>query len=75
MTETENARMFNHCEKERALASQMTNEELAAHLLSDVINDIDAAESEFGGEDQCRLDRGAVREAAYRLAGIRDYQP
>jgi hypothetical protein len=72
------ADMFEWAEAQRALASGMSDEELARALLKDPMNCVGSAEGEFAvSEDdakQYRFARAVIREAAYRLAKVRDYE-
>lgn len=70
MAQPTDEEMFAWHEQDRALASAMTNEELARYLLDNVIGAVVMAEQSRGGDwnKEC----GAVREAAYRLAGLRE---
>lgn len=70
--------MFEWAERQRALAMSMTNAELARALLDDIISSVGAAESEYAvsTDDYAAYarERGILREAAYRLAGLREYE-
>ena len=77
MANISNEEMFEYAEKERALASPMTDAELAVALLG-VIGSVIAAEQEFvcddEGHEDCRRERGVLREAAFRLGKILAYE-
>ncbi len=70
--------MFEWCEAQRALAADMSDAEIAKFLLKDVLTSIGMAESEFACSDAdsaaYNKERGVVREAAYRLARLRNYE-
>ena len=72
------AKMFVYCEAQRALASPMSDQQLAQALLDDILASIGAAENEYAVGDAdheaYNRERGIVREAAYRLAKLRDYE-
>lgn len=73
------AEMFEWAETQRALASSLTDAELAAVLIGEVMASVGAAAIEYDvtKEDSAERDkeRGALREAAYRLAKLREYEP
>ena len=70
--------LFDWAEAQRALAVDMSNAELARALLDEIMSDVNATEDEHGGSDAMRAvyekERGILREAAYRLAGVRDHE-
>lgn len=68
--------LFDYAEAERAMASKMTNEELAEELLTELIGAVYAVETEFGFNDAdfYQKQRGVVREAAYRIANVRAHE-
>ena len=69
--------MFEWAEAQRAKASTMSNDDLARALLLDVMGSVGLAEGDHScsKEDASAYDkqRGVLREAAFRLAGIKDY--
>ena len=70
--------MFEWGESQRALAAGMSDAEIANFLLKDVLISIGAAESELACSDAdgaaYNKERGVVREAAYRLARLREHE-
>lgn len=68
--------LFDHGEAERAMASAMTNEELAKELLTKLLGAVYAVEIEFRADDAdyYKKQRGVLREAAYRLANVRSHE-
>jgi hypothetical protein len=78
LSDISNAEMFEWAEKQRALASHMSDAELARAVL-EVMGSVSAAESEFSSgskEDTAtyNMERGVLREAAFRIAKVRDYE-
>ncbi len=71
MEKITNAEMFAWGEAQRARASHMNNTQLAAALLNEPMWMIGTAEAELSVDISDAM--GVVREAAYRLAGVRDY--
>jgi len=71
------AGMFEWAEAQRKLAEPMSDAELAKSLLG-IIRSVGAAESEFSvtQEDskEYEAEVGVLREAAFRLAGLRQYE-
>jgi hypothetical protein len=67
--------LFASFEKDRALASKLTDVELAQYLLDHIIGAVLAAQQEFGGGEGADMEIGAVREAAYRLGRLRELEP
>ncbi len=68
--------MFQWAEKQRNLAKSMSSEALACALLDDVMRSVAAARSELSTDDGEAYDRlcGVLREAAFRLADVRQYE-